>query len=389
MSKTQEGCRVARPYTAPLIRRSGLAIRQLALFLQEQRQKFVDPHVAKIWDKVKELSRRKQDDGGEPGYLSEAASSEPAPSDAGEDALAPPVDVITPSESELPYTRGFTEHPTHSMTAGSPTLTEAPLTPSAEESLPDAESTPVETPPSPRPRRPSETGSLAAEEKASVAASASATPDHFELPPPEGSTRSSLAGGDGTDEMDMNAFYAEIGLDDDFRKGLFVTQDHAHDLSGVSAEAEEDEAERARLKGEETALRRAEIDARHSKWETELRAQMERSSRELQGRLDELRESAAAELSSSAHIRDAMEELASEAEKYIKGTEIYLKNLKGENGKREETVALWDRVVDKVGERFVERLDRTRGVVDGLFGLVLAQEMQEVGVMVIGYVYGS
>ncbi|KAG6326536.1 hypothetical protein ID866_12553, partial [Astraeus odoratus] len=186
--------------------------------------------------------------------------------------------------------------------------------------------------------------------------------------------RATLSGNN--DEIDMGAFYAELGLDEDL--GALNDYEEPSVVPPQPAETEEERAERQRLKAEETARKRADIEARHSKWEQELQAQMERSTTELQTRLQTLRKAAAAELSSSAEIRDAIEHLASEAEKYIKGAEIYLKNLKGENRKREEKLALWDRVVQKVSNKFTERLHVAKATVNSQYKGILELESREV-----------
>jgi len=149
-------------------------------------------------------------------------------------------------------------------------------------------------------------------------------------------------------------------------------------ISRISRGTEEERAERLRLKAEETAQKRADIEARQAKWETELQAQMERSTSQLQSRLADLRSAAAAELASSVEIRSSIEELVGEAEKYIKGAEIYLKNLKGEARKPDEKLALWDRVVDRVNDKFNERLLTTQGVVNAWYVIILEKELQEV-----------
>lgn len=175
------------------------------------------------------------------------------------------------------------------------------------------------------------------------------------------------------DEIDIGAFYAELGLDEP----LITPQ--SHEQAPVNPpESEEERAERLRLKAEETARKRADIEARHSKWETELRSQMETGLSTLKNRLRVIRGAAATELTEAPDIRDAIESLVADAEKYIKGAGIYLRNLKAENRKNDEKMPLWERVIEKVGVKFSERLGVVEAVVNTWYGAILDQELREV-----------
>jgi hypothetical protein len=58
-TKTHDSYETAKPYAIPVWNRIKAALKQLLLFAREQRVLYVDPHVATIWEKVKELSSRK------------------------------------------------------------------------------------------------------------------------------------------------------------------------------------------------------------------------------------------------------------------------------------------------------------------------------------------
>jgi len=73
-----------------------------------------------------------------------------------------------------------------------------------------------------------------------------------------------------------------------------------------------------------------------------------------------------------------VDSLVSDAEKYLKGAESYLKNLAKEDRKEDEKKALCARVVDKVDEKFTARLQETEVVVNQWYGLVLEAELEEV-----------
>jgi hypothetical protein len=54
--KTYDGYQAVKPYAIPVLEQLQTLFWQLMQLLQEQRRQFVDPHVQKIWERVKELS---------------------------------------------------------------------------------------------------------------------------------------------------------------------------------------------------------------------------------------------------------------------------------------------------------------------------------------------
>ncbi|KAL1940799.1 hypothetical protein VTO73DRAFT_7840 [Trametes versicolor] len=58
--KTYDGYQRARPYARPVWEKIKVIVAQLLAVLGEQRRQFVDPHVQKIWEHVKELSGKPQ-----------------------------------------------------------------------------------------------------------------------------------------------------------------------------------------------------------------------------------------------------------------------------------------------------------------------------------------
>ncbi|KAG1828739.1 hypothetical protein EV424DRAFT_1592066 [Suillus variegatus] len=140
------------------------------------------------------------------------------------------------------------------------------------------------------------------------------------------------------DEIDIGAFYAELGLDEP----LATSQS-------------------------------PRIGGRTGK--PELRSQMQTGLSMLKGRLAAIRSAAAAELAEAPDIRDAIENLVA---KYIKGAEIYLRNLRAESRKNDKKTPLWERVVEKVGVKFSERLGVVEAVVNTWYSAILDQELREV-----------
>ena len=418
VSKTQEGYYAAKPYAVPLAKRCGHLLQQFALFLRGQRQKFVDPHVAKMWEKVKELSRGRQvihDATSERESLSPdtlftiletmgyetTVSSAQSPTSAydaiptaEETDVAHTASSLSAGETTEVFLHSTFAEPTFSPVPEPATFTQLAGSPTGAESFLSTESVHAESVHEPEP--PTSSASAFVEELdtekysvlvAATPESSSSAPPAADEPtnPPASVTPSKIsvaaasasvppANSRADDEIDFDAFYAELGLDEPLGN-----PGGSEESGSPSPPAEtEESAERRRLKSEETARKRADIEVRQTKWEAELQAQMERSTSQLQSRLGNLRATAAAELASSADVRSSIEELVNEAEKYLKGAEIYLKNLKGEGPRSDEKLALWDRVADRVNDKFNERLLATEGVVNAWYRIVLDKELQEV-----------
>ncbi|KAF8836828.1 hypothetical protein BDN67DRAFT_262554 [Paxillus ammoniavirescens] len=448
VSKTQEGYHAARPHAIPLAKRLGRALQQFALFLQELRQKFLDPHVAKIWEEAKKLSDGKhlqhadmperESPSPSPVFTTRATvgyerafsstqsaasayqtsfeesklSHEQAPSTLGEEAtVTSDVDEQTPTPIE-PSGTPAGEPTTHVESLTLPRDVETLL--SAESVVPESlyqpespspnaaalteglgasiaassflatdetvvTSIPIQTPGGSPPVLANTASSSALTEERSPSA-ASAMPS--KIPVASASPTATLAHLSTHDEIDINAFYAELGLNEPLENSS-ASKEHSSIPPSPPTESEEEKAERLRLKAQEISRKRAGIEVRHAKWEAELQAQMERSTAQLQSHLSSLREAAASDLASSVDVRNSIEELVTEAEKYIKGAEIYLRNLKGENRKSDEKLALWDRVVEKVGDKFTECLLTTQRVINDWHNVVLDKELHEVSTVII------
>ncbi|KAG1835799.1 hypothetical protein DFJ58DRAFT_710522 [Suillus subalutaceus] len=396
IQKTQDTYYAAKPHAVPVAKRIVAEVQYALLFLREQRRIFVDPHVAKLWEKVKELSRGSPATSAStfaPSDATDFPSSEPVISETLElestyapiiptSADEPPVETDPPRGkatetavgtllNEDAMTAVETEVPAVFDAVPIAYLTSQPASASSSHIPSNSVPTPVQIPQSASP--------VLSESASATSSIVSAVTDGFSpfitSAAPTSSTASSSVPAhiSDNDEIDINAFYAELGLDEP----LTTSQSHEQVLLNPP-ESEEERAERLRLKAEETTRKRADIEARHSKWETELRSQMETSSSTLRGRLREIRGTAAAELAEAPDIRDAIESLVADAEKYIKGAEIYLRNLKAESRKNDEKMPLWERVVEKVGVKFSERLGVVEAVVNMWYGAILDQELREV-----------
>lgn len=391
IQKTHDYYHTAKPHAVIVAKRIVAETQRALFFLREQRRIFVDPHVTQLWEKVKELSR-----------VSPATSATTtAPSDPA-DFPSPELDISETSEAEPNHASPASPTPsfqpvvetdpvpdevieTSAVETGTILNEDPTTTANIDEPAAFVSPTPPSANPATTPVQTLESSSSVLSESASAASSV--------IPAVTGGLSSSIASAAPTgpilyaasspvhigddDEVDINAFYAELGLDEP----LVISQSQEQ-APFTPPESEEERAERLRRKAEETARKRADIEARHSKWEAELQSQMEIGRSTLKPKLEAIRVTAAADLIEAPEIRTAIEGLVADAEKYIKGAEVYLKNLKAESRKNDEKMSLWERVVEKVGVKFSERLGVVEAVVNTWYGVILDQELHEVGYFV-------
>lgn len=184
------------------------------------------------------------------------------------------------------------------------------------------------------------------------------------------------------DDFSLDDIYAELGLAD------IETNDPQSDNEPLEIQEEDEEtkAERLRVEKENTARKRADITARHTKWEAQMEDKMASARKELRKNLVASRKAAAAELKQSRQIREELDNLVEDAEKYLKGAEKYLTTMRKDtrSGRtNEEKETMWARVIDKVDKKFEQRLDQTDAVVDGWYMDVVNAELAEVSNTVV------
>lgn len=382
-NKSYEGYLIAKPYARPAWEQFKALVIQLIELAGKYRRQFVDPHVAKMWVKIIELSTGKK------------ALSDPA---------------ITP---EPKYS--FQVQPTKVVTAAAEAFTEesttsflsepSPTAITSEDDITETASIPVvaaqvdtyeeAAPPAtiPEPQAPAvipeETIPVPKETHSPIPAhveevAATPTQEVIAAVPTLDITGPSVtpSATPSTDDVDLDDFFAELGLDES------ETDDSAEQAI-FSAPPQESDAEReaklAALK-QQTLEKRQAITARHNKWETDVDASIAEQRTALIKALATWRKLASVDLKRDEDIRKSVDGLVGHAEKYLKGAEGYLKNLAKEDRKEVEKKALWAKVVDKVDEKFTTKLQETEEVVNNWYGLVLRVELDEVRSMV-GYLF--
>ncbi|KAH8110987.1 hypothetical protein DFH11DRAFT_1859633 [Phellopilus nigrolimitatus] len=177
---------------------------------------------------------------------------------------------------------------------------------------------------------------------------------------------------------DLDGFLDGLGLDVDETVTTSGTLEVEPSPSAVE-ETEEEKAVREAALLAEVAEKRRNLQARHTKWEEKLQAVITAQTAALRKALSSIRKSAAAELKANATIRDAVETLHVEAEKALRGTDAYFAKLKKEGKARDEKVRLWDRVLVKVEAKFDERVRAMEEMVNTWYQEeVEAKEAQEI-----------
>jgi hypothetical protein len=405
-----DGYSKAKPYAMPILRRIEAFLTRLLLILQTQRRQYVDPHVTKIWEKVKELSS------GTPNevhptpttFIPDPASTISTFTESVFEFVAPSHTTAAQTLADTPpdFSATVVSDPTPSseqetvaadITASMNTARESPIasedleasSSSAGHGLEDSIDFPPST--SSESEAPAETVSpnlvLETLESASsiIAASIHDLPTASpaissladEVSSSVASAAATLVAQEEKDDIRLilDSFVADLGLDDDLPQGS-ESEDDATTYTS-SAEAEEAEAERLRRRAEETAKKRANIMGRHTEWEAQLEVAIRDKQEELRKTLVTLRKAAVIELSESETISEQVELLVQEAEKYLKGAEVYLDNLRKE-AMRDDKLSLWNKVMSKVEEKFSEKMRETEAVVNEWYTGLLQQEIQEV-----------
>lgn len=177
-------------------------------------------------------------------------------------------------------------------------------------------------------------------------------------------------------DLDLDALARELGLDDSASPQVAETIVPPPDQT----ESEEEKAERLRKRLEETAEKRADIMNRFSKWEVDLRDLIKTRKKSLRKALVTMRKAAAVELKEDKEVRDAIKDLTTEAEKYLKRAGAYMRALKKEGKADAVKVDLWDKVIERVDGKFSDQLEHTEHVLEVWHMHFLDQETQEVHV---------
>ena len=354
---THSAYQTAKPYLRPLWQRIILILKRLLIFLRAQRRQFVDPHVARIWERIKELSR-----GGDETVTTQSSSAH---------SIHP---AETPSNS--PVVRGLSAkpnevEPTSSPAENSPT--------SSSVSSPPSEAYPISTPVS----QPLRNDRVAEEAIVEAFSSASNNPIESIPSPVEGNSPTPTTTSSPTpailepldEDVDLETFYADIGLDDE----ELEEEEPEEDVHGENPPLDEEQLEELRLKElEKTAEKRRDIMSRHEKWEEKLEDLIKEKKKSLRKALVTLRKAAVQELRTNNDVQSAIEQLVENAEKFLKGAEAYLNNLKTESRPTDEKVTSWTKVLAKVDAKFAEHLRNTEDVVNRWYTTHLEKELQEV-----------
>jgi hypothetical protein len=322
--KSVDGYRYVKPYARPAWERFKDDASRVLANLAVHRRQFVDPHVAQMWAKIKELSGDKV----VPTSTEPAVIPEPVPAadalikeeSSTVAAISVEEDTHSPAPVSTPIPPPVLSHD-EKLSPETPRVT--PVTPGAVNILGDGPTDPVDIPVPVESQEEEPQNSI-------VSASTKQKPSPI-MPPvevaptptPTRVTNQAIPVAP-EDEEDLDLFSTEIGLD------LDESEDVPVDDEVPLPPAEESEEEReARLeaKAEETAWKRKEITDRHTNWEYQLE-DLKREQMEIFGlALYNIRKNAAKFLKMNSDIQRAINEFAADGDKYLRGAESYLENL--------------------------------------------------------------
>ncbi|KAI0272732.1 hypothetical protein BC834DRAFT_966707 [Gloeopeniophorella convolvens] len=360
--KTYSGYQTARPYLRPIIKQVKQALRKLLIFLRAQRRQFVDPHVARIWERVKELSRG--DGTTVTGPPSPVHSTSPVPGPT----FSTAVQQSSVTQSEVKPVTSSTRAAASSSILLSSVAQTSVSTPTLEvsssTSVEDVSSSQVASTTS------SSSTSTSTESTSSPQSSPASSASSVEPIPSANITPSPSA----ADDIDLEAFYADLGLDDEPPVPVPVEESPVE----TPPPTEEELEERRLQELAKTAAKRKDITDRHTKWEEKLDMAIKEKKKSLRKALVAMRKAAVQELEENAEVQSTIDQLVEEAEKFLKGAEAYLANLKKEPRTADEKNALWTKVLAKIDEKFVARLRGTEDVVNGWYKAHLEKEVEEV-----------
>ena len=346
--RTYSAYQTARPYMRPVWQRIMHILKQLLVFLRAQRRQFVDPHVARIWERIKELSRG--DDETVTAQTPSATSVEPR-------VLSPIVQGVSarPDDTRQSDPTGLssvaspsTESPLISTSTSQPLQSVGVIQEATFEALSSSSHLPVE--------------SISVEETillpTTVPSSTPAIPQPLD------------------DDIDLEAFYADIEFTEEEPVLEIPEEDVAEPESPSLSEEQLEELRQQKLA--KTAQKRRDVTSRHAKWEEKLENVIKEKKKTLRKALVALRKTAVQELKTNKDVHSAVEQLVESTEKFLKGAEAYFNKLKTETQTTDEKVSLWTKVLAKIDTKFTEHLRRTEDVVNSWYTAHLEKEMREV-----------
>ena len=328
--KSVDGYKYAKPYARPAWERLKDAVLRVLAYLAVLRRQFVDPHVAQMWAKIKELSGDKV----VPTTTNPTVTPKPVPVVGILVEEPSTVAAILVEEDSRPLVPAPTPIPPPVLGDGPTDTVDIPK--------------PVETEVVPQEEEPQISDSTNQEPAPAVAPS-------NEAPAPT-PTRSSeqetpVPSVNYEDEGDFESFSTEMGLDQDDPE----VEVNEEIQIAPPEESEEEREARLKAKAEETAWKRKEITDRHTDWEYQLEDLKAQQMQVFRLALYNVRKTAAKMLKKDSSVQRAVNEFAADGDRYLRGAESYLKNLIKE--KKQDKGALWERVVQKVEDKFDKRLD--------------------------------
>ncbi|KAF8518955.1 hypothetical protein BU17DRAFT_48081 [Hysterangium stoloniferum] len=400
--------KTVRPYVRPLWRAAkllpGVVIRMVGKPLGDARRRWVDPHVAKIWDAVMEqekanvsnvkafaesivsqvsITASEKATGWSPFSASTSTSGDVLAATDDASIVRSPTPGIdsTPSASPPENAQEATSEPSATILSVPHDVSvfieitssgEATLPPITDEAAASAVSILEET------LFQSATGGTSEFPTTASSVSPAAEPTLTEV-----IAKTAVILDDDESVENLDDFLSEINaIEPD-------SEAEPEEVLPPQAPVYEEEtpeqlAERLRLISIQNAEKRADIERRHTQWEIDLEKLGHAQVKVVQTVLGQLREASAAEAQRPGSVvRSRVDDLAQEAEKSLKSLKAYAKKLAVEDTTEAEKVKAWESVIPKVDKKFGQKVDAAAESVRAWWDLQVQREIGEINTFIL------
>ena len=313
------------------------------------RRMYVDVHVKRVWEKIAERETKNKTMVPTKGVSPQVKSvfttvthSEIVASSFGEEPQTTRTDSVSVQHTDEP-----------SLDASS--QSQSSLSPSQTVSEPEAP-TQIETKPEPEPEP--------------------ETPIESSVPVEEVPAAEEVALEE--EQTEVDDFLKQLGLDETVASDPDSIPPPEDQEPEQEQQPEQDPALLHAKALQETAFKRADITSRHARWQAELDRSVEELDVRVRGVLIGMREGAVRELR-DVHNVGAVED---EGQRLVKGLEAFVRKVRMGKGKGKgdgKEKEMWEKVVDKVEQKFWEKADAVQKEVREWYAGVREREVGEVG----------
>ncbi|KAL0955163.1 hypothetical protein HGRIS_004071 [Hohenbuehelia grisea] len=385
--------------------KSSVVLRKVA----EQRRIYVDRHVARIWEEVRELSGVRRTPERSSITPTKVVAAHTVDIEAEYSSVAPPVLSDEPARSAASVIeeslRGDTATASVADVASASVMTTSVASeesiaapPAAVTEAVDAEAAAVRA-------QLHDEGSALEAEFTSVAPpvlddgpkrSAASVIAESLLAPSPSATESAA-------DVDLDDFFADLGIDSNAppSKSADIPEPSPEPTQVAEEETEDQKralAEQAEARKAETVIKRADIESRHRKWESQLESLIREQDVAVRSAIEGVRQSAAAAAAvNGGKFTKDIDSMAKEGEKLVKGASGWVTahekapynkanrpdpnfpyDEESVNKARERDMALFDQIMSKMEQKFGARVEQIEEIVNTWLASVREDEFAQV-----------